>query len=129
MAVPEAIGDEIKVGDEAALEEYFLDSTAAQDTEAQAALVEDSEPAIVDQSLPPKYPIETVWVLKKSRRVEEQTIYYIDHPEMGIMLTIKPFTPDLLNPPEQAAEPPEEGLAEDIIPLPQAPYLKANSPL
>lgn len=118
-AAPEVLTVTETIADEPALEEYFLDSTAAQDTEAQAALVEDSEPAIVDQSLPPKYPIETVWVLKKSRRVEEQTIYYIDHPEMGIMLTIKPFTPDLLNPPEQAAEPPEEGFAEDIIPLSQ----------
>jgi len=121
MAVPEAIGDEIKVGDEAALEEYFLDSTAALDTRAQSALLEDSEAAAHDQSQAKKYPVESVWVLKKSKRIEEQTIYYIDHPEMGIMLTIKPFTPDLLNPPEEV-------FPQGIIPLPQSSVSNKTSP-
>ncbi|MDC0002776.1 peptidoglycan binding protein CsiV [Porticoccaceae bacterium] len=121
MAVPEAIGDEIKVGDEAALEEYFLDSTAALDTRAQSALLEDSEAAAHDQSQAKKYPVESVWVLKKSKRIEEQTIYYIDHPEMGIMLTIKPFTPDLLNPPEEV-------FPQGIIPLPQSSVANKTSP-
>lgn len=65
-----------------------------------------------------KYPVETVWVLKKSKRLEENSVYYIDHPEMGIMLTIKAFTPELLNPPEQESQTLE--FAEDIIPQPLA---------
>lgn len=115
--VTEIIGDENEIRDEQRLEEYFIDPSTPLDSFSQAGLIEEIEPA--DQSQPQKFPIETVWVLKKSKRIEEQTIYYIDHPEMGIMLTIKPFTPTLLNPPEQAAEPLEEGLAQDIIPLPQ----------
>ena len=115
--VTEIIGDENEIRDEQRLEEYFIDPTTPLDSFSQTGLIEEIEPA--DQSQPQKFPVETVWVLKKSKRIEEQTIYYIDHPEMGIMLTIKPFTPVLLNPPEQAAEPLEEELAQDIIPLPQ----------
>jgi hypothetical protein len=117
MAVTEAIGDEIKIGDEAALEEYYLDSTAALNTRA----LDDSKATARDQSQPQKYPVESVWVLKKSKRIEEQTIYYIDHPEMGIMLTIKPFTPDLLNPPEEV-------FPQGIIPLPQSSVSNKTSP-
>ncbi|MGY8850596.1 MAG: hypothetical protein ACKVKX_07725, partial [Pseudomonadales bacterium] len=116
--VTEIIGDENEIRDEQRLEEYFIDPTTPLDSFSQTGLIEEIEPA--DQSQPQKFPVETVWVLKKSKRIEEQTIYYIDHPEMGIMLTIKPFTPVLLNPPEQAAEPLEEELAQDIIPLPQS---------
>ena len=74
--------------------------------------IENPEPVLPENSQPQKYPVDTVWVLNKSKRIEEQTIYYIDHPEMGIMLTIKPVVPELLNPPEQALEPQTEEFAQ-----------------
>ena len=51
---------------------------------------------------PKTYPISSVWVLNQSKRVEEETIYYIDHPMMGVMVTIKGYEPPLLNPPSPA---------------------------
>ena len=48
---------------------------------------------------PKTYPISSVWVLNKSKRIEEKTVYYIDHPMMGVMLTVKGYEPPLLNPP------------------------------
>jgi hypothetical protein len=80
--------------------------------------IENPEPALPDNSQPQKYPVDTVWILNKSKRIEEQTIFYIDHPEMGIMLTIKPVVPELLNPPEQPLDPQVEGFAQDTIAQP-----------
>jgi len=80
--------------------------------------IENPEPTFPDNSQPQKYPVDTVWVLNKSKRIEEQAIYYIDHPEMGIMLTIKSFVPELINPPEQALEPQVEEFSQDIIAQP-----------
>ena len=45
------------------------------------------------------YPISSVWVLHQSKRIEEETVYYIDHPMMGVMVTIRGYEPPLLNPP------------------------------
>ena len=74
--------------------------------------IENPEPAQPDNHQPQKYPVDTVWVLNKSKRIEEQIIYYIDHPEMGIMLTIKPVVPELLNPPEQPLDPQADEFAQ-----------------
>lgn len=79
-----------------------------------------SDASANDTVIAQKYPVKTVWVLKQSKRIEEQTIYYIDHPEMGIMLTIKAFTPELLNPPEQALEPLTPEFTEDAFTQPLA---------
>jgi hypothetical protein len=80
--------------------------------------IENPEPALLDNSQPQKYPVDTVWILNKSKRIEEQTIYYIDHPEMGIMLTIKPVVPELLNPPQQPLDTQVEEFAQDTIAQP-----------
>jgi len=52
---------------------------------------------------PKTYPISSVWVLNKSKRIEEETVYYLDHPMMGVMVTIKGYEPPLLNPPQAIA--------------------------
>lgn len=52
-----------------------------------------------DQPTTPEYPIESVWVMKKSQRLQEADVYYLDHPEMGALVTIKRYEPELLNPP------------------------------
>ena len=51
---------------------------------------------------PKAYPISSVWVLNQSKRLEEESIYYIDHPMMGVMVTIKRYEPPLLNLPSPA---------------------------
>ncbi len=44
------------------------------------------------QSAKPKqYPVTELWTLKKSMRLDENEVYYIDHPKMGIMLSIKSY--------------------------------------
>jgi len=45
-----------------------------------------------------QYPILEIWPIKQSKRIEENSIYYLDHPELGVMLTIKPYEPEPLNP-------------------------------
>jgi len=51
---------------------------------------------------PNEYPVETVWVMNKSQRLQQDQVYYIDHPEMGALVTIKAYLPPLLNPPSAA---------------------------
>ena len=45
-----------------------------------------------------QYPILEIWPIKQSKRIEENSIYYLDHPELGVMLTIKTYEPEPLNP-------------------------------
>jgi len=42
--------------------------------------------------------VDEVWTLNQSKRIDLNEIYYIDHPLMGILVTIKSFEPELLNP-------------------------------
>ena len=52
-----------------------------------------------------KYPVASVWVLNRSKRIDENEVYYIDHPQMGAIVTIKSHQPTLLNPlPDDAIE-------------------------
>ncbi|MBT7947139.1 MAG: hypothetical protein HN723_04280, partial [Porticoccaceae bacterium] len=44
-------------------------------------------------------PVTEVWSIAQSKRIEEQSVYYLDHPELGIMLTIKSYEPQPTNPP------------------------------
>lgn len=44
-----------------------------------------------------EYPIETVWVMNKSQRLQEGDVYYLDHPEMGAFVTIKSYQPEPVN--------------------------------
>ena len=48
---------------------------------------------------PKDYPIAKVWTLNKSMRLDEGEVYYIDHPRMGAIVTVKSYSPLLLNPP------------------------------
>ena len=44
------------------------------------------------------YSIAEIWPIKQSKRIEENSVYYLDHPELGVMLTIKTYEPEPLNP-------------------------------
>ena len=47
---------------------------------------------------PKDYPVAKVWTLNKSMRLDEGEVYYIDHPRMGAIVTVKSYSPLLLNP-------------------------------
>ena len=56
-----------------------------------------------ETAAPKQYPVAQLWTLKKSLRLDEDEVYYIDHPKMGILVSIKSYQPLLLNP-QQSAE-------------------------
>jgi hypothetical protein len=64
-------------------------------------LMEDKlTPLLVTERAQPRlYPVSAVWVYNRSKRVDENEIYYLDHPQMGAIVTIKAYEPELLNPP------------------------------
>ena len=41
----------------------------------------------------------SVWPIRHSKRIEEGEIYYLDHPEIGIMVLVKNYLPEPLNVP------------------------------
>jgi len=45
-----------------------------------------------------KHAVSAVWPINQSKRIEEAEVYYLDHPELGIMLTIKSYEPEPINP-------------------------------
>ena len=68
--------------------------------------VDDLAPLLItEHNRDNKYPVASVWVLNRSKRIDEDEIYYIDHPQMGAIVTIKPYQPTLLNPlPDDSVE-------------------------
>ena len=125
-SIPAAGADEQVLMTDAFEERTLEKSKDALITNPLAVLAHDLDtdvtltpgPDITDKDLRQTYPVETVWLLEISKRIEGQAIYYIDHPEMGIMVTIKSFTPELLNPPQPMLEPQSPEFAQDVIALP-----------
>ena len=80
-------------------------------------LIEDKLTPLLatEQAQPKQYPVSAVWVFNRSKRIDEDEIYYLDHPQMGAIVTIKAYEPELLNPPiVESAEPElKEPLLED----------------
>jgi hypothetical protein len=74
---------------------------AAQDLEHLAGPMSPQllELSTQNSAQPQQYPVAELWTLKKSMRLDEDQVYYIDHPKMGIMLSVKSYQPLLLNPP------------------------------
>ena len=69
----------------------LLDS--ARDTTAETAKT----------GLSPNYSIKEIWPIKQSKRIQEDEVYYIDHPYMGTLVTIKAYKPEPINTPPQIA--------------------------
>jgi hypothetical protein len=76
-----------------ALNSAAKDSAALDKTEQQP-----QEPAPLQ---PSSYPVSSLWVFDQSKRLEEQQSYYLDHPKMGILVTIKSHQVVITNPPQQ----------------------------
>ena len=45
-----------------------------------------------------RYPVSSLWLFDQSKRIEETQSYYLDHPKMGIFVTIKPHQPERQKP-------------------------------
>ena len=58
------------------------------------------------------YPIEAIWPIKQSKRIQEEEVYYIDHPQMGALVSIKPYEPVPINLPPMQPDTPEEQVLE-----------------
>jgi hypothetical protein len=79
--------------DEKALENFFIGSpTATEET--------DKELPVPQQ--PASYPLSSLWTFDQSKRLEEQQSYYLDHPKMGVLVTIKSHTVEITNPLEES---------------------------
>jgi hypothetical protein len=50
---------------------------------------------------PSSYPVSSLWVFDQSKRIEQQQSYYLDHPKMGILVTIKSHEVVITNPQEE----------------------------
>lgn len=58
------------------------------------------------------YPIEAIWPIKQSKRIQEEEVYYIDHPQMGALVSIKAYEPVPINLPPMQPDTPEEQVLE-----------------
>lgn len=88
--------------DEERIEDFFIN---LPDNDFPETLPMDSSAlTAMEQVQPPKqYPIKSLWTFDQSKRLEEQQSYYIDHPKMGVLVTITPYEPEVLNPLEEEA--------------------------
>jgi hypothetical protein len=84
--------------DEERIEDFFID--VPNNDFAETPATDSLEiPALEEAQQPKQYPVKSLWTFDQSKRLEEQQSYYIDHPKMGVMLTIIPYEPEVLNPP------------------------------
>jgi hypothetical protein len=79
------------------LENFFADSVTIKNRQ-----IDQEEEQLPLQST--KYPISNLWIFDQSKRLEEQQSYYLDHPKMGILVTIKPHEVQITNPLEEEPE-------------------------
>ena len=59
-------------------------------------------------------PIKEIWPIRQSKRIQEDEVYYIDHPHMGALISIKPYQPIAIN------LPPEKDQIEEVSALENA---------
>lgn len=66
--------------------------------------INDSPEKIAETTIRTNYPIKEIWPIKQSKRLQEDEVYYIDHPYMGALVTIKAYVPSPINMPPQKDE-------------------------
>lgn len=111
---PQAVSDnaltkEVSVGVNDALKGYDMEHIAdlfdsAKDTTAEAPIVTAEN----------RYFIEEIWPIKQTKRIQLDEVYYIDHPHMGALISIKSYEPVPINLPPQSesVEDPEIEIVE-----------------
>jgi hypothetical protein len=85
--------------DQERIEDLFIDAPANEFAETLNDDARKMQQTVEDVQQPRQYPLKSLWTFDQSTRLEEQQSYYIDHPKMGVMLTIIPYEPAVLNPP------------------------------
>ena len=85
--------------DQERIEDLFIDAPANEFAETLNDDAREMQQTVEDVQQPRQYPLKSLWTFDQSTRLEEQQSYYIDHPKMGVMLTIIPYEPAVLNPP------------------------------
>ena len=85
--------------DQERIEDLFIDAPANEFAETLNDDARKMQQTVEDIQQPRQYPLKSLWTFDQSTRLEEQQSYYIDHPKMGVMLTIIPYEPAVLNPP------------------------------
>lgn len=73
-------------------------------TEQTMHSIDDHELLDENSATENSYPIDTLWVMNKSQRLQEGDVYYLDHPEMGAFVTIQSYHPEPINLPTAAAD-------------------------
>lgn len=87
--------------DQERIEDLFIDAPANEFAETLNDDAREMQQTVEDVQQARQYPLKSLWTFDQSTRLEEQQSYYIDHPKMGVMLTIIPYEPAVLNPPLQ----------------------------
>lgn len=90
-----------------ALSGYNLRSIALTDDASQKNLATDA-----DKNQDNNYPVSAIWPIQQSKRIQEGEVYYIDHPQMGALVTIKPYEPMPINFPTNTQQDIENSLLE-----------------
>ncbi len=71
------------------------------DISASEYQLESYDPRIEEREVSNKNritpPIQELWPIKMAKRLEEGRVYYLDHPEVGVMVTIKRYQPQPIN--------------------------------
>jgi hypothetical protein len=65
-----------------------------------------------DNSENDSFPIQEIWPIKQSKRIQEEEVYYIDHPQIGALVSIKPYKPVPINVPPIQSNAAEEQLLD-----------------
>jgi hypothetical protein len=79
--------------DEKELENFFIGSPTA---------IKETDKELPATQQPTSYPLSSLWTFDQSKRLEEQQSYYLDHPKMGILVTIKSHQVEITNPLEES---------------------------
>ena len=92
--------------DESALERFFYgEPSAYEEPKNPAEITEASgKDQDSDKTQPADYRVSSLWTFDQSKRLEEEQSYYLDHPKMGILVTIKSHQVEITNPPEETLE-------------------------
>ena len=81
--------------------ESTLPANKVVDLSASEYQLERYDPRIEDRENSNKNritpPIRELWPIKLAKRIEEDNVYYLDHPEVGVMVTIKSYQPQPIN--------------------------------
>jgi hypothetical protein len=109
-AALESVNSDVLDADITSLTSGAFDVTQMSAVEGDSYVLEQFDPNLKDPQEEPsedkKYAVSSVWPITQSKRIEEEKVYYLDHPELGIMLTIKSYEPQPINlEPEPAVDP------------------------